>query len=412
MNNVKLGEISTVQRGLTFSKKDTVDYSKNIVLRATNIDLETGKLNFNELKYLKDDFVYDHKYRVEKSSILICFSSGSKSHLGKVALVTDDIEMAYGGFIGKITPKETVDPKYLFYNLRSEDYVKYIGRLTDGANINNLKMADLLNYSLRFPSLPKQKQIVENLDKAFEKINKAIANVERNIQNAEELFQSKLEQIFSETDGSSDISWKYLTFDNLVSSTQIGIVRNTKEQSVDFPVRYFKMNNIKNNNGIDDSKYTSINATENEIRKYSLKNGDFLFNTRNSYELVGKTCVFRSSYNGPIVFNNNILRARFKDFVNSDFVAYAFCTEKVKIKLNSIKNGTTSVVGIYYKSLKDLKIPIPPLSEQKKIVESLDNLNNHVQSIIMKYKKELINLEELKKSILEKAFKGELTSAA
>ena len=200
------------------------------------------------------------------------------------------------------------------------------------------------------------------------------------------------------------MSWKYLTFDNLVSSTQIGIVRNTKEQSVDFPVRYFKMNNIKNNNGIDDSKYTSINATEDEIRKYSLKNGDFLFNTRNSYELVGKTCVFRSSDNEPIVFNNNILRARFKDLVSSDFVAYAFCTEKVKIKLNNIKNGTTSVVGIYYKSLKDLKIPVPPLSEQKQIVETLDKTFEKIDKAIANIERNIENAEELFESKLNKIF--------
>lgn len=195
-------------------------------------------------------------------------------------------------------------------------------------------------------------------------------------------------------------AWKYLTFDNIVSSTQIGIVRNTKEQSVDFPVRYFKMNNIKNNNGIDGSKYTSINATADEIQKYSLKNGDFLFNTRNSYELVGKTCVFKSSDNEPIVFNNNILRARFKDFVSSDFVAYAFCAKKVKINLNKLKRGTTSVVGIYYKSLKDLKIPVPPLSEQKKIVETLDKAFEKIDKAIANIERNIENAEELFQSKL------------
>ena len=57
-------------------------------------------------------------------------------------------------------------------------------------------------------------------------------------------------------------------------------------------------------------------------------------------------------------------------------------------------------------------MPVPKITEQKGIVETLDNLNNQVQSIISTYMKELINQEELKKSILEKAFKGELTSAA
>jgi type I restriction enzyme, S subunit len=370
-----------------------------------------GKFLENKFAYISNDAHQALKRSQLKEGDILFSIAGA---LGRTALVNKNILPANTNqalAIIRLKSDKNILKEYILSTLTSGLALQQIENLKGGTAQQNLSLGQMKSFIIPIPPLSEQKQIVETLDKAFEKIDKAIANIEKNIQNAEELFQSKLEQIFSETDGSSDISWKYLTFDNLVSSTQIGIVRNTKEQSVDFPVRYFKMNNIKNNNGIDDSKYTSINATEDEIRKYSLKNGDFLFNTRNSYELVGKTCVFRSSDNEPIVFNNNILRARFKDFVNSDFVAYAFCTEKVKIKLNNIKNGTTSVVGIYYKSLKDLKIPVPPLSEQKKIVESLDNLNNHVQSIIMKYKKELINLEELKKSILEKAFKGELTSA-
>ena len=62
--------------------------------------------------------------------------------------------------------------------------------------------------------------------------------------------------------------------------------------------------------------------------------------------------------------------------------------------------------------LKGLKIPIPPTEEQKQIVEKIDLLDNNIKSVMSAYKREIDNLNELKKSILEKAFKGELTSAA
>ena len=74
------------------------------------------------------------------------------------------------------------------------------------------------------------------------------------------------------------------------------------------------------------------------------------------------------------------------------------------------KGTTQKFVGLGY--LRNFLIPTPSLQEQKQIVKTLDNMNNHVQSIISSYNRELTNLEELKKSILEKAFKGELTSAA
>ena len=182
-------------------------------------------------------------------------------------MVIDDIEMAYGGFIGKITPKETVDPKYLFYNLRSEDYAKYIGRLTDGANINNLKMADLLNYSLRFPSLPEQKQIVETLDKAFEKIDKAIANAEQNLQNAKELFESYSESVFK----NKGDNWKVKKLIDVCVVERGSSPRPIKKFITDDDngVNWIKIGDTKNI-----EKY--IYETKQKITKRALKNQGML----------------------------------------------------------------------------------------------------------------------------------------
>ncbi|MDZ7805821.1 MAG: restriction endonuclease subunit S [Gracilimonas sp.] len=67
-----------------------------------------------------------------------------------------------------------------------------------GAAVQSLNQENLKNIKIPIPPLPEQKRIVEILDEAFEAIDQAKANVERNIQNAEELFQSKLNEIFSQ----------------------------------------------------------------------------------------------------------------------------------------------------------------------------------------------------------------------
>ena len=96
-----------------------------------------------------------------------------------------------------------------------------------------------------------------------------------------------------------------------------------------------------------------------------------------------------------------------KDGLHYKFLFY-FCKSFDFTKLDK-GSGRPSLVK---SDLLKIKMPVPKTIEQKEIVETLDNLNNNVKAIISVYKKELINLEELKKSILEKAFKGELTSAA
>jgi hypothetical protein len=54
MKLVKLSEICTFSRGLTYSKSDEVDFSNNVVLRANNIDLDSNSLNLEDLRYIKD----------------------------------------------------------------------------------------------------------------------------------------------------------------------------------------------------------------------------------------------------------------------------------------------------------------------------------------------------------------------
>src|SRR5690554_4825475 len=193
----KLGEVCQVQRGLTYSGKDTVDFSDQVVLRATNINLGARQLIFDELKYLRDDLKIKPIYALKKHSLLICFSSGSKSHLGKIALIEDDYPNFYfGGFIGQITPSDKIDSKYLFYYLSTEAYKVYISNLTDGVNINNLKINDLKSFEIPLPPLPEQQRIVAILDETFSAIDKAKANAEQNLKNAKELFESYLQGVF------------------------------------------------------------------------------------------------------------------------------------------------------------------------------------------------------------------------
>ena len=171
-----LGELCEFQRGLTYAKSDEVDISDNIVLRATNIDLKTNLLDFSELRYISDKVLVPDNKRVKKNSLIICTASGSKSHLGKVAYIDDDYGCAFGGFMGMITPKNGLLPRYLFHILTSDTYKDFISELSDGANINNLKFDDLKTFQIPHPDRPEQLRIVRILDEALDGIATAKAN--------------------------------------------------------------------------------------------------------------------------------------------------------------------------------------------------------------------------------------------
>ena len=115
----EIGDVCDFQRGLTYTKNDEVQASDNIVLRATNIDLATNLLSFHELKCISDKVAVPGNKIVKKGSLLICTASGSKSHLGKVAFIDADYGYAFGGFMGMLTPRNGLLPKYLFYLMTS-----------------------------------------------------------------------------------------------------------------------------------------------------------------------------------------------------------------------------------------------------------------------------------------------------
>jgi type I restriction enzyme S subunit len=198
--------------------------------------------------------------------------------------------------------------------------------------------------------------------------------------------------------------WEVDELGNLVEETAIGLVRNKKQQGEDFQFPYIKMNNIGNDNEFDAASTVNVDASPEEVQKYKLEEGDLLFNTRNSHELVGKSCLYTCIGHDHVLFNNNIMRIRFGNRVDATFAAYAFNSAPVVSQLKAMVSGTTNVAGIYYKSLKDLKLPVPPKAEQKRIVSILDEAFSAIAKAKENAEKNLANARELFESYLNRVF--------
>ena len=198
----KLGDIVTFRRGLTYSKNDEAAYSNKVVLRSNNVDLFTHQLTFDELKYLKDDFEIPFDKYLKKGELLMCMSNGSKVHLGKVALSEKNYNYAFGGFMAAIEHNSLVTDKFLYYILISPKFKDYIQKLSDGANINNIKIRDLESFQCYIPfSLSEQQRIVSFLDAQFAKIDAIKANAEKQLQEAKVLFQNALKDLLTPKEG-------------------------------------------------------------------------------------------------------------------------------------------------------------------------------------------------------------------
>ena len=390
----KLGDICNFQRGLTYSKRDEVDFSNNVVLRANNVGMDST-LNFSELKYINDKIKINEDKKVKKDSLIICTASGSKSHLGKVALINDNYGYAFGGFMGQITPKKDLNSKYLFYNLISDEYKDYINKLSSGVNINNLRFDSLGEFQIPLPPFPEQHRIVKILDEVFEKVAKAKENSERNLQNTKELFESYLQSVFA----NQGKDWE---------EKRLGDAYDVRDGTHDSP-RYQKegyalitSKNLKR----DELDYKNIKyISEKDYKKVNERSkvhkSDILFAMIGT---IGNPVVVEVEPNFAI---KNVALFKIPKEQNSYFLKYFLDSKFVIDKMMREAKGTTQkFVGLGY--LRDFKIQLPKLTEQKSIVVKLDALSAETKKLEAIYKQKLADLEELKKSVLKKAFSGGL----
>lgn len=393
----KLVDVVDFQRGLTYSKNDEVDFSENIVLRSNNVDLKTNKLDFTELKYINPKIVIPDNKKVTKGSILICTANGSKSHLGKVALIDDNCHYAFGGFMGLIKPKPNLHSSFLFHLMTSESFRKYIGSLSDGVNINNLKFGDLGEFEILLPPLAEQQRIVSILDQTFAAISKAKANAEQNLKNAKELFESYLQSVF-ENKGEG---WEEKTLEQVSITFGRGKSRHRprnyeKLYGGDYP--YIQTGDIRNcSHYITDftQTYSELGLAQSKLWPAGTICITIAANIAETGVLTFDAC-FPDSVIGLVV--NEKLSDR-------DFVEYLL--QSFKVRIQALGKGSAQA-NINMATYENELFPFPPVKAQQTIVAKLDALSAETKRLEAIYQKKIVDLEELKKSVLQKAFNGEM----
>ena len=195
--------------------------------------------------------------------------------------------------------------------------------------------------------------------------------------------------------------WKLIKFGITNSSAELGgnYLASEGEQGI----AVIKMGNL-GRGVVNLARIERIPLNEKYDTHHLLKAGDFLFNTRNSLELVGKVSVWREELEHAI-YNSNILRITFdKKFVDStDFISYLFNSDRALSQLRLIAKGTTSVAAIYYKDLSSLVFAFPPVREQAKIADFLDYETAQIDTLIEKQQTLIQLLKEKRQAVISHA---------
>lgn len=393
----KIKDVCEFVRGLTYSKSDEVDFSKNAVLRATNIDLTSNKLNLSDIRYINDSVDVKVDKKVKVNDVLICTASGSKSHLGKVAFIEEQLDMAFGGFMGVLRAKPNIKPKFLFAFLKSDVFLKHVFNTGDGANINNLKFSQFEDLELNLPPLPIQEKIVEKLDAVFAEIDTSIAVAEANANNADVLNERYFQSIFNNND---KIGWKKALLKE-VCDLKSGTTIDKSLERIEGDVLYVKIGDMNLPENKIEILTSSRFVNSHQIKTNQIiPKGAIIFPKRGGAIATNK----KRQIILPTIVDLNTMALIPSKNINKDYLFHWFQL----FDLNTISNGA-NVPQINNYSFDKTFVSYPvSLEAQAEIVEKLDALSYETKKIKELCNRKVKELHLLKNSILQQAFNGEL----
>jgi type I restriction enzyme, S subunit len=292
-----------------------------------------------------------------------------------------------------------IDTQYLCYHLNSPITNDFINAQQQGATRPRVKIASVRDLPIYTPPLPEQKRIVAILDQAFKAIDQAQANIERNIKNAEELFQSKLNEVF--TEGGEGWEEKELgKLGTLTSSKRI-----FKKEYSTAGVPFYRSKEIKElSHGREISLELYIpNKRYEEIKqKFGVPTeGDILLTAVGT---IGEMYIVQPGDRFYFKDGNIMWLKDFKE-LSPQYLKFALTYFLEQLK--ALARGS-AYSALTIEKLKRYVVPVPPINSQQKIISHLEEVKRQSIELQKNYSKKQIELDDLRKSILQRAFAGEL----
>ena len=291
-----------------------------------------------------------------------------------------------------VIPKtDIIELSFLKFVISSIDFTH------SGSSIPQLTVPMIKGYQIPLPPLHEQQLIVSILDEAFAAIAKSRANAEQNLKNAKELFESYLQNVF-ENKGEG---WEEKTFGEVLLKTES--VDPTKKPDEEFI--YLDVSSVnKETKEIENATVVLGKDAPSRARKL-IRTNDVIFATvRPTHSRVA---LITEEYNEQVCSTGYfVLRA--KDFLNNNLVYYFLLTYGFNKQMEKLQKGA-SYPAVNDSDVKGIIIPFPKsLKEQQTIVQKLDAFSTETKKLEAIYQQKINDLEELKKSVLQKAFAGEL----
>ncbi|HCG5954832.1 TPA: restriction endonuclease subunit S [Vibrio parahaemolyticus] len=393
-----------------------------------------------------------------------------RPYLQAIAMVPSSLAnpIASTGFC-VLRPSEGINKKYLFYFVRSDQFLQAIVPLQRGVSYPAVRSKDVLSRDIPLPPTNEQNRIIDKLEELFSELDAGIEELKAAQIKLSQYRQSLLK---SAVEGSLTQQWRAENSDLVQETGEQLLARILKQRheqwqqqklaefaekgktppknwqdkypepvqpdTTDLPelpegwvwatidqlalnkrygsssktnddssgVPVLRMGNIQDGK-LDYGNLKYLPIDHKEFPELLLQDGDLLFNRTNSAELVGKTAIYRD-IGKPVSYASYLISVTFSKYVLPEIVAHYINSVLGKKWIAEVMNQTAGQANVNGTKLGELAIPLPPFVEQ---VELVQKVTNEFESIDQQSEATTLGLkqsEAQRKNILKSAFSGQL----
>jgi hypothetical protein len=348
------------------------------LLRANNID---GELRFDDLVYVPSRYVRPEQV-LRPGDIVIAASSGSRRVVGKAAPLKTAWEGSFGAFCFVLRPGPKIDPAYLAYFMRSNEYRTRVSELAAGININNLRREHITALRLPLPDPEEQRDIVRRLDRTWSRLEAMKLPLARVPVGLSRYRSAVLHMAHTGAliAGGDDPQWARATLPEL---TQDGLFRDgdwveTKDQDPSGDVRLIQLADVGDGRFLDRSNRFLTSEKTVQLRGTYLQPGDVL--VARMPDPLGRACLYPGGRMPAITAVDVCIVRPPRGGVLNRWLMWTLNSPQFRRAVAQMQSGSTRK-RISRKNLGTISVPVPPADLQMRIADEVERQLSIVDSL-------------------------------
>lgn len=380
--------------------KDVLEFSQGIQV---DVNLQQdSKISDEYIRFLR---IVDFTQKTEPpryvlnppTHVIVTDDDISMVRYGAAGFVCTGLNGAIANNLFRIIPKENIfNNRFLYYFLIGDSFQNYIKHKQTGTTMQAISFKIMNEADIVVPPLNEQKRIVEKIEEEFGKIDEGVEKLKSAQEQIKQYRQSVLNQQFKIKHAET------LTLNDVTTKINDGTHKTPIYVNVGIP--FISVKDIKNKQiYFDNCKFITKEEHEVLYKRCNPEKGDVLITKSGT---IGRTAVVDTDIIFDLFVSVALLKPQ-REKITSEFLMYTLDNYISHIDVKQdVKGGL--IKNLHIEDIKKIKINLPTLDEQKQIVKEIEKrfeVADEVEKIITE---NLEKAEQLKQSILKKAFEGRL----